>query len=435
VKLALENNEKLKGAGYGIEAAQGQVTEARAAFWPIFEYEYRMGPVPTDASRAFDAFFEGELAMLNRVRVAIGFPLFASGQIQTATRMAKNGVAASVENQTKDQESTVYQIKQAYNGILLAHELQKLLTEAIDKINNELKKEETEEIPTHSPYDLLKLKEFRTDMERRRAEVEQNKDLALEGLKIQLGIDPEMKVRLADDVLKPIIANLSSLENYVQASLEHRPEFHLLDLGVDTKKMQYRLEKEKLGPQAGFAFFMEVGRTNEPIQNLKATDDYNDPFNFTRAGLGLQISGKLDFHGAAGRLKKAKAEYFKSVYDRMIATKGLILEVRRAYLSAKRQHDNVTRARKAESMARQMMFLSKVNYDIGIGEEKDYTDALQLVLLTRGAYFQAIFDYNIAMADLEQKVGRINYQQLTPNLPLEEYEMFKTDEPEDVAAQ
>jgi len=435
IKLALENNEKLKGMGYGIEAARGQLIEANAALWPIFEYEYRMGPVPTDAKRAFDAFFEGELALLNRIKVAVGFPVFASGQIITAKRMARNGVAASQEMEIKEQESVIFQTKQAYFGILLAKELHKLLTDAIGKITNELKKEETEDVPQRSPLDLLKLKEFRVDLERRRAEVEQNTDLAMEGLKIQLGIDPLKKIRLSDDLLKPIIANLSSLENYVTASMEHRPDRHLLDIGVDIKKMQYRLEKQKLGPQAGFAFFIELGRTTETIQNLAFQDDYNDPFNFTRAGLGLQISGKLDFHGASGRIKKAKAEYFKSVYDRMIASRGLQLEVRKSYLNAKRQQENVRRARKAESMARQMMFLSKTNYEIGIGDEKDYTDSLQLVLLTRGQYFQAVFDYNVALADLEQKVGRVNYQQLTPRPDVEEYEMFDTGEEEDMARQ
>ena len=53
-----------------------------------------------------------------------------------------------------------------------------------------------------------------------------------------------------------------------------------------------------------------------------------------------------------------------------------------------------------------MMFLSKTNLDIGVGEEQQYTDALQLVLLTRGEYYKTVFDYNIALAKLEEKIGR-----------------------------
>lgn len=433
IKLALENNQKIIGAGYGIEAAQGQLREAKAAWWPVIEYEYRVAPVPTDAAHAFDAFFEGQLALFNRFKFAVGLPVFASGQFRTAKKMAENGVAASKETEIKERETIIFQVKQLYFGALLADELEKLLQDAINKISKEVAEEAAAEMPTHSPYDLLKLKVFRTDLEKRVEESRQNGRLAMEALSIQMGLDPEVKFRLDTTLLKPLVAELSSLEKYVGAAMEHRPEVHLLDIGVETKKMQYRLEKQKLGPQGAMAFFVEVGRTNEPVRNLNLTDDFNNPFNFSRAGVGLQISGKLDFRTASGRIKKAKAEYFKSVYDKMIASKGLQLEVERSYLSAKRRQDDVKRARQAESMARQMMFLSKSNYEIGIGEEQDYTDALQLVLLTRGQYFQAVFEYNVAMADLEQKVGQVAYEQLTPVPNIDEYEMFSPEEPEDIA--
>ncbi len=435
IKRALENNQKVIGAGLGIEAAKGQLTEAKGAWMPIIDYQYRIAPVPTDATRAFDAFFEGELALFNSIRFAVAVPVFASGQLLTAKRLAENGLAASKEYEVKEREATAFVVKQLYNGILLAGELDKLLADAIEKIGNKLKDEATQEVPTHSPYDLLKLKVFKVDMEKRLAETRQNREMAYEGLKIQMGLDPEVKFRIVDNLLKPTMAELSSLEQYVKASVEHRPDMHLMQIGVDTKKKQYTLEKQKMGPKAGAAFFVEIGRTTSPIRNLAFQDDFNDPFDYSRAGFGLQLSGTLDIHGGVGRIRKAKAEYFKAVYEKLIGEKGLKLETEKAYMTAVRKQDDVRRARKAESMAHQMMFLAKTNSDIGIGDEKDYTDALQLVLLTRGQYFQAVFEYNVALADLEQKVGSINYDMLTPLPVKDEYEMWSPDEPEDVALQ
>jgi outer membrane protein TolC len=222
--------------------------------------------------------------------------------------------------------------------------------------------------------------------------------------------------------------DLAKYASYQEASLDHRPEFRLLDIGVKAKRLQYTLEKQKLGPKGGVAFFMEVGRATSEIRNLGLTDDFNDPFNFTRAGFGFQLSGQIDFHGAAARIRKAKAEYFKTVYDRMIARKGLELEVKKSYLKAERMKENVKRARKAESMARQMLFLSKSNYEIGNGDEEEYTESLQAELLTRGQYFQAVFEYNVALAELEQKVGGNYYQRLTPARDMPVYEMFNNFE-------
>ena len=428
VKLALENNEKLKGMGLAIQAAENQRKEANAAFWPIFEYEYRVAPVPTDATRAFDSFFEGQLAFFNSIRFKTIVPLFASGQMRTAEKLANGGVIAANENKIKEQEDVTYQVTQLYYGILLASELDSLLLDSIKKIDTKLKEEEAKETPDYSPIELLKLKVFKIDLEKRLAETNQNRDLAKEGLKIQIGAGPEDEIELISKSLKPEVVNLASMEEYLNASLEHRPEFNLLNIGVETKKMQYKLEKMKLGPKAGAAFFIDVGRTHREIKNLGMKDDYNDPFNYSRAGVGIQISGTLDFHGALARIKKTKAEYFKAVWDKEIASKGLQLELKKSFLIAKNDKENVTRAKKAESLAHQMLFLSKSNFDIGIGEKNDYTEALQLVLVTRGQYYKAVFDYNVALADLQQKVGRINYEHLTkhPNIP--EYEFFNYDE-------
>lgn len=433
IKLAVENNEKLKGAGYAITAAESKLKEAKAAFWPIIDYEYWIAPVPTDAQRAFDAFFEGELALFNRIKIGIGLPVFASGQLQTAVKLGKHGVAASRELNIKERESVIYQVKQLYYGVLLAGELDKLLTDAVNKINNKLKDEEAMEIPTHSPYDLLKIRVFRTEMEKRRNEVRDNQELALGGLRVQMGLPEDVKFRLAANLLKPQVVELASMEKYLEASMEHRPEVHLLDIGVSAKKLEYKLEKQKMGPTAGLGFFIDVGRVTSPIRNLAFQDDFNDPFDFSRAGFGMKLSGLLDFHGSAAKIKKAKAEYLKAVYDRMIANKGLRLDAEKAFLTAQRRKEDVKRTRAAESMARQMMFLSKTNYEIGIGDEKDYTDALQLVLLSRGQYFESVYHYNVALADLEQKVGEMYYDQLTrrPNIP--DYEMFGIAEYEETA--
>jgi outer membrane protein TolC len=433
IKLAVENNEKLKGAGYAISAAESKLKEAKAAFWPVIDYEYWIAPVPTDAQRAFDAFFEGELALFNRIKVGIGVPVFASGQLRTAVQLGKHGVAASRELNIKERESVVYQVKQLYYGVLLAGELDKLLSDAVNKINNKLKEEESMEIPTHSPYDLLKLRVFRTDMEKRRNEARDNRQMALDGLRIQMGLPEDVKFRLAANLLKPEVVELASMEKYLEASMDHRPDVHLLDIGVNAKKLEYKLEKQKMGPKAGLGFYIDIGRVTSPIKNLAFQDDFNDPFDFSRAGVGMRLSGVLDFHGSMAKIKKAKADYLKAVYERMIADKGLRLEAEKAFLNAQRRKEDVKRTRAAESMARQMMFLSKTNYEIGIGDEKDYTDALQLVLLSRAQYFEAVYNFNVALADLEQKVGEMYYDQLTkrPNIP--DYEMFGIAEYEEAA--
>lgn len=432
IRLALTRNQKLKASGYEIEAARGQLREASALFWPVFEYTYRAAPVPTNVDDAFNAFFDGQVTMFHSIHVGIGVPLITFGQLSTAKHMARNGVEAARINEIKAHEGTIYQVKQLYYGVQLARELINLLGDSVEKLGSKIAEEEGRTDSDMDPFDIMKLKVTKVDLERRLAEAEQNHELALEGLRIQLDLEPGTPIELDNSHLRPVLAKLGAEQDYIDAALRFQPESRLVDVGVDTKQSQYKLEKFKLYPKVGFGFYVEAARAMDPITGLNLTDDFNNPFNYTRAGLGIQLKGEFDFHGSAGRIKKARAEYYKASYERMIAKRGLALEIRKSYLTAKRAQEDVGRARKAESIARQMTFISKVNTDMGIGDKERYGDALMLLLLQRGSYFKAIFDYNMALADLAQRVTLAKYDELTRTPDdLEEYELF--DEPADEA--
>ncbi|MBI4125953.1 MAG: TolC family protein [Deltaproteobacteria bacterium] len=408
VKMALERNEKVIGAQYGVNAAEGQLTEASANFWPVLDYQYRAAPVPTDVSRAVDSFFEGQVAMFNSLHVGVGIPLTAFGQIKTAKDLARHGIEAAKLGVTKEKGVLASQVTILYYGIQLAAEIDGLLRDALEKINRRIETEEAKDLPALSPIEMVKLKLFRAELMTRRAEILYNRRVAEEGLRIQLALPDDRQLHLSSYRLLSTSEPLRTPEELLAIAAEKRPEARLSDVGVAAKSKQFELEKLKLRPRAGVGLFADVGRTTSSVSGLTATDDFSDPFNFTRAGVGFQLEGKIDFHGAAGRIDKAKAEYLKASYERNIAKRGLGLEVRKAHEQARRAQENMSRAEEAEKLARQMLFLAKSNMEIGVDGKDDYAEALKNVLLTRGLHFQSIFDYNVAMAELTRVTGESN---------------------------
>lgn len=437
---ALDRNMQLKAANKSVEAAQGQLIEAKAAFWPVLEYKYRMAPVPTDVDDAWNSFWSGEVTFFNSIHVGIGVPITTFGQLHMAKRLAQGGVEAARIRTRQAESDVIYNVKKIYYGIQLAKESIKLLNEAINKLDKKIESEEarTEEeggeeqedeladVNDHlDPYDILQMKAWKAEFDRRLSEAKQNLELAYDAMRIQLDLHPGAEIELDSDCLKPKLASLDREEEFVEGGMKHDHNVNLLDIGVETKRRQYKLEKFKLAPKFGFGFFMDAGRSVGEIRGLQLTDDYNDPFNYTRAGFGFQLTGTIDFHGAYGRIKKSRAEYHKAVYERIIARRGLTLDIRKAYLNAKRAKLNVGRTKKEWSLANQMMFLSKVNVDIGIGDKEKYADALKYVMLSRGRYFKAVFDYNMALAELEKRVGRERYAEYVPTPDVNEIEAFK----------
>lgn len=426
IKFALERNQKLIAAGYDVDAAQGQLTEAKAQFWPVVEYKYRMAPVPKNVDNAFNEFFEGNVTFFNSIHVGIGAPITTFGQLQQVKRMAEGGVAAARIKKVGAEYDVIFDVKKIYYGVLLANETINLLGDAIEKMDNRIDSEEKKVDKEMDPYDLLQLKVFKAELERRLAETRQNLELAYSALKVQLDLDPEEGIRLDTNQLRPLLHVLDGKKEYQDVASAHQPNSKLLDIGVEVKRRQYLLEKYKLLPRAGVGFFVDVGRSVGYISGLQLTDDFNDPFNYTRAGFGLEVSGNLDFHSSYAKIRKARAEYFKASYERQIARRGLGVEVENAHLTAKRMQDDVTRAKKVESMAHQMLFLSKMNLDMGIGDNQKYADALKLLLVNRGQYFKTVYDYNMALAELERKVGSEQYKDLITIPSISESEMFNT---------
>lgn len=402
--LAAQNNVKLPARDYAIDAAAQRYDESKAHFWPILEYSNRMAPVPRDASNAAGSFFEGDVTFLNATRVLLGFPVYTFGQLDVAQEMAQTGLRAAQKERVRDESNIHFEVRQLYYGILFSHDMQGLMKDAVAKINNQLKKEE--ETRSHSPYEILKLKVFKADLEKRVLESKDREREARMALRLQMGLSEGNSFDLAESHLEPAGGNLKSLEHYVTTAEAERPDSQLVTLGVELKKLEYDFEKKKLLPKLGFGSFFEVARTTNSIRNLRSTDDFNNPFNYVRAGAGIELKGQIDFHGSSARLRRLESEYQKTLLEKNLAKEGMRLEVQIAYHDARRLQETMRLADEKQKMARQMMFLSKANLDIGVGEEKDYTEALQLVLLTRGEYLKSVFDYNMSVAKLDQKIGR-----------------------------
>ncbi len=413
IKMALARNRRLIAAGYDIEAAKNQLMESKATFWPVMEYKYRAAPVPNDASDALNKFFEGELTFFNSIHLGIGFPMASFGQLKEAQHLAAGGVEAAKLKEEGLRYETAFQVKKIYNGILLAKETIRILDDAIIKLRDKIAEEDAKEDKTMDPYDILQMKVFLGELEKRMDEAHHNLKLAYEGLKVTLDLESSADVEIKEDHLAPRIHDLEAEEKFVKAATEEHPDTKLVSVGVDIKRRQYRLEKLKLLPRGGLGFFLDVGRTSNEVAGVKTTDDFNNPFNYSRAGIGFEFSGNIDFHGSAARIRKAKAEYMKATYEALIAKRGLGLKVKEAYSNVKRMREDLGRAKHMESMAQQMVFLSKMNIDSGIGDDQKYADALKLLLVSRGQFFRSVFDFNMALAELEKQVGAERYSQLS----------------------
>jgi len=404
IRIALVNNNKVQSTDYNVDVARARHMEAEARFWPIFEYEWLTAPVPKNISDALGSFFRGDLLWWNKVRIAMGIPLYSFGKLSIAKDLALGGITAAREERKKERLSTVTKVRYLYYGVLLAEELGRLLTQAHNKLSREVEKRKAEK---GSPISMIRAKVFLVDLEGRLAEARDKELMALEGLRVQLGLNPDVAVMVYSEKLRPIRFRLRPIDDYIEMALRNRPDVKLVEVGLETRRKLYTLEKRRFFPDVGFGAYFDIGRTAGNVLGVTTTDDYSDPLNFSRAGIGMRVQGKFDVHGQKARVNRAQSEYYKASLEHYMAKDGIALDIKKAHMDASRNFDDVERAAKSERLARQLFFLTQSNYELGIGVEEEYVEALQLVLMSRGKYFEAVFDYNSSLAVLDEKAGII----------------------------
>ncbi len=404
IRMGVRNNAEVRGADYDVEEAKWKLSEAQPRGVPVITYEYEAAPVPKDASRALETFFEGDITMLNRVKLGLGIPLTTFGKVTFAQALAREGIEASLEKRNQKTSEVVLKIKQLYYGLLLARELKPMLEDATQKLENEISKREASE-NTPNPLELAKLKLTHYDLLKRLGDVSKKEALAAEGLRIQMGLSRGHPFDLADRHLRPVEFELKDLSFYLEESKRYRPESKLLDIALRAKENEYRLEKRKLLPNLGVGGFFELGRTLDEVQNVGTSSDFNDPFHFTRAGVGIRLSGEFNLKQGKARIRQKQASYYKMSATKDLAEEGLDLDLRESYLTVQQSKIDLENAEKAQRLARQVVFLTKTNNDVGVGDTKDYGEALQGYLLMKGRYHEAVFNFNTAVATLMSKAG------------------------------
>ena len=380
IRRALEFNPELEVADANIRTAEEKEREVRKIGYPILDYEYNIGPAPKDVSNAMESFFSGDLTVFNKLKVGVGVPLQTFGKVKVGKQLAAIGTAAEKEKKRQKKGELVLKVTQLYHGIGLSREIRRLLKTARDEIGKEIGKREAK---GGDPTQLLKLKLFHAEIERRIEEGNKREIMAEEALRSLIDIDPLTGFEIRDSRLRPVEVTLAGFNHYREKALAERSELKQLELGYQARTKQLALEKRLPTPNLGLGAFFEMGRT-PGVTGQTATDDFSDPLNYTRAGFGLRLTGQFDFHGSAAKIRQAKSELFKTGIQKELAEEGVVLEVKEAYLNTRNTRLEMDRAEEAGKLSRQLLFLTQSNYDIGLAESKDLIDALQPFLETRG---------------------------------------------------
>ena len=127
---------------------------------------------------------------------------------------------------------------------------------------------------------------------------------------------------------------------------------------------------------------------------------------------GKYYISKAAFQAQAKKEAEAKVAAEQAQYERLLKTReyaaaNIPLQVRKYQLELEEARQSSEQLKTAWTNARKWTVAAVANFDFGIGPARDIFEGLQNYARMKGEYFQALYNFRIARANLQLATGEL----------------------------
>ncbi len=324
-------------------------------------------------------------------------PIFSGGKIYFSFRNSLLDLKGAREQEKNSREETILKVKKAFYNILVMEKYQKAQQEALNLAEKNLENvRKSYELGLVSQYDLLRSELAASSIQ---PEVSRAKNL--------------YEISLLN--LKNILQLPEDVELVIQGELKI-PEFRedlsrLLQLGVENRFeiKQLKLEREKLANLLKMAYGQYlpqvalVARYNyrSNLFNFKK-DNWEDYYSINLA-ISFPIFPGLSRNAQIGELKVSQK--ILALNEEALIS-GTRLEIENRFMTIKQESENIISAQKNLQLAEEGVRIAQLNYQEGMISILELNSSLNELTRAKVALLQALFNYNINIAELEKLIGK-----------------------------
>ena len=410
VRRALETAPELGEAEADIEQTATKLAEAKAYRYPQLEIFSLIGPVPqargnqvyspdsVNQTERWTWFGRGDATLIQ--------PLYTFGKIAESMKAAGHGIEVDRARKDQKRDEIAIKVKEYYFGVLLARELKELLREVREDLVKAREKAAKllEQGSTNvEDMDIYKLDTFDGEVGKYLQEAEKGELLALAALRTRVGLPADAPLEIADQRLAPDARPVSGLDVYLDISRVRRPEYRQIREGLQAREALVEAAKAAWYPDIFLAGYLSAAYAEK--RDRVANPWIQDQFNHLWGGVALGLKWKLDFGITGAKVASERAQYDRLIHTRTFAETNIPLQIRKFHLDLQEAEKSIAETRKAYSNAKKWAVAAIANFDFGIGPAKEIFDALQEYAKMRAAYFQAIYNFNMARANLAYATG------------------------------
>ena len=436
VQLALEQNEDLQGARFGLEVAQEQASEARSGLFPKIDLNTSYARNLRVAENFLPAFiFDPNADPDELIPVRFGADNVWTTNITLEQALFKPSVfvaldaAGRFENFEQETlrgrtQEVVTRVRVLYYDLLLAQEQARLVENSVQRVRKSLHDTRAlNEAGIAADYDVLRLEVELGNLEPNLFRAQNSVVQARRELGIELALDDLAGVRVAGSLAEIDLDNFEAnspenreilgfstwttdplTEDVVRAAQEGRSDLRRLDFSEQLRQSELSLEQVQYLPE--IVLFGSYGILAQQNGNPAFFGESNQRTYSSQAGIrvtwpifsGFSKDARIDQRRASlrraetlSRLARARADSeVETIWDQMLEARARADAQRMAVQQAHRGFD-----------------IASAQYREGLGSQLELTDSEVALRQSEFNYAQAAYDFLVAQANLDLAVGSV----------------------------
>jgi outer membrane protein len=405
IDVALKNNRDLSSQRLTIENADAQVTEAFGNALPTLSLNARY----TRNLKKQVFYFPGQDGIVRPIEIgsdnALSTDLTLNQIIFNSAVFTGVGTAKTYSKISRQQlraktADVVLSVKRAYYTALLAKQ--------VLQVNETLLQNATENMKNTQ---VLYKAGLRAEFDAIRAEVQQanqqpvvvqarnNYDMALDNLKLTLSYDDTKQINLAETLVRP--AGTGASEPDVQAAKaileKYNATLEALRLNTEVNRELIDINKSEYLPTV--ALF-------GTYQMQAQADNFSDMDFTPSAYLGLNLSLNL-FNGykTDAKVQQARIAYEQSRFTLEQTEDALKTQLESILRRIEYARQRIAVSDQTIRQAERGYQIATVSYKAGTGTQLQINDADLALAQSRLNQLNSVYDYNVALAELESLLG------------------------------
>lgn len=394
LELALINSPKIKSAYAKTEIAKYQKWETLAGYTPTLDWQSSINRTMPDLSMmrsipmtisAYNKYTAGSIGIKQLV--------WDFGYTQNKYTIDKIAYEKSKSDMDKVVNEVVCAVKDAYYNLLFAFDKKKVAQDTLDSFTQTYYQAQAYyEVGSKTKVDLLFAQTNMEDARQQLISAENNVDIAYAQLNNAMGL-PFVDPYSIDTSLKyePVAI---TMKEAVDIANVNRPDIKGVMLAVDSANQAVKLSWKTFLP----SLEVQANYARGGVDNWTDREWYN-------------YGGFLTFPAVnpvliRNQIKEAKAQYEQVQYDAKAQINDIYYEIQNVYTRLKDAKARIPVAKTAMDKAQENYELTSGRYKVGYGDVIELKDAQVALSQAKLTYFQTIYDYNSARANLEKSIGQ-----------------------------